>query len=215
MKKLILLSVLIAINVNAQDENKKRPSWSQGLPERQATLQPGNPSFKPADNSEPSKSEPIVSDMGKPELPDIDVGILTEPVVIPEPVLVIESAPVAASPKGRKEALEHYYSSEQQAEEAKQIVINPLVAQYTWKPIKTSPIEIPGHINGSESLKLVIQINPNGKVVSVAKADSNMSSLVLQSAEKSILNWRFEPPSELGITENISKTFTIDVELDA
>ena len=64
-------------------------------------------------------------------------------------------------------------------------------------------------------MKLHIQINPKGRVVRVTRADSNIPEYVVESAEKSIKGWRFEPPGDLGIEAVIGKTFTIDVVTEA
>ena len=213
MKYLMIIGLLLTFSSNAQDENKKRPSWSQGLPERQAVTKPMDSGFKPAANDDTLTSTPGLTAMDQPNLPSIDVNLLENPVVIPEPVLVIETEPLVPTASNRKAAFDQYHSNESPAEAVNEI--NPLIAEYKWIPIKTMPIEVPASSDKNKQLKLIIQINPKGQVVAVNKADANISALVMQSAEKSILKWRFVPPSELGITENISKTFAIEIEIGA
>jgi hypothetical protein len=214
MKYLMVIGLLLSLSSNAQDENKKRPSWSQGLPERQAVLKPMDSGFKPADNDDTLNSTPGLATIDEPNLPSIDVNLLENPVLVPEPVLVIETESLVPTASNRKAAFEQYHSNDNSAEVSSNVV-NPMIAEYKWIPIKTLPIEVPASSDKNKQLKLVIQINPKGQVVAVDKADANISALVLQSAEKSILKWRFEPPSDLGITENISKTFDIEIEFEA
>lgn len=214
MKYLTIFSLLMTFVVSAQEEgqeqNKKRPSWSEGLPERQATMSPTSSMLKQETQKESVSNEPVVIE--KPVAPTFEVELVTEPMVVPEPMTEIKVDPIATIPVNREKVREQYFSNEQPATESLESKESHLIAQYKWKVLKTTPVEIPGKGDENDSLKLIIQINPKGHVTRVLKGDANMPSIVLKSVEKSIRNWRFQPPSEIGITENISKTFTIDVE---
>jgi hypothetical protein len=214
MKKTVVLCLVLVASVGfAQEENKKRPSWSQGLPERQTAPQPGKPAINPVQAETPEFDV-------KPEIEPISGGLEmeldTEAFAVPKPVI----EPIAASPKqplspkatNRREALEQYYEGNEESTDEQQ---QQLIKQYKWSILKTSPIEIPSDYTGSESLKLHIQINPKGRVVRVTRADSTIPEYVVESAEKGIKRWRFEPPGDLGIEEVIGRTFTIDVITDA
>lgn len=212
MKKFVVLFlILMTFVVVAQEDNKKkRPSWSQGLPERQAVPQPG----KPAVNVD----RPVESEIdAKPEIEPIKSGLelelVTEPIVVPQPVIEpVSTQPEVPNVTSRREAFEQYYGGKENSDISQQ---QALIKQYKWSIVKTLPIDIPNDYTGSDSLKLHIQINPKGRVVRVTRADNSIPEYVVESAEKSIRSWRFEPPEDLGIEEVIGKTFTIDVVTDA
>lgn len=213
MKKIVFLSLVLVVSLGVAQEEKKRPSWSQGLPERQAAPQPGKPAINPVQADTPEFDV-------KPEIEPINAGlemeIDTKAFAVPKPVIEPVTAPApedsAPSAANRREALEQYYAGEDEASDEQQ---QALIKQYTWSVLKTSPIQIPSDYSGSDSLKLHIQINPKGRVVKVTRADSSIPEYVVESAEKSIKGWRFEPPGDLGIDAVIGKTFTIDVVTEA
>lgn len=212
MKKFVVLFlILMTFVVVAQEDNKKkRPSWSQGLPERQAVPQPG----KPAVNVD----RPVESEIdATPEIEPIESGLelelVTEPIVVPQPVIEpVSTQPEVPNVTSRREAFDQYYGGKENSDISQQ---QALIKQYKWSIVKTLPIDIPNDYTGSDSLKLHIQINPKGRVVRVTRADNSIPEYVVESAEKSIRSWRFEPPEDLGIEEVIGKTFTIDVVTDA
>jgi hypothetical protein len=210
MMKFVVLILIFVTSVGfAQEDSKKRPSWSQGLPERQAAVQPGKPAINPG---RPGAPEIDVAPEIEPMASGLEVELVTEPIAVPQPVLEAPTESVVTTAADRREAREQYFSGEQQAVNEQQ---QELIKQYQWSVLKTSPIEIPSDYSGSESLKLYIQINPKGRVVKVTRADASIPEYVVESAEKSIRRWRFEPPGDLGIEEVIGRTFTIDVVTDA
>ncbi len=218
MKILSLLCLLICFNTFAQDNNgetqrQKRPSWSQGLPERKTALKP-SASMGVENTSKPKSVALNVSpEMEKPVVPTLEVELVTEPMVLPDPVIEMNVETVQPSSKSRKEAFDQYYGKQNQQNISDET--NALLADYKWNVLRTTPIQIPSQFNENDSLRLNIQINPQGRVTRVSLAEGNVPAAVLESAEKSILNWRFQPPGDLGITENISKIFTIDIKTEA
>jgi len=214
MQYIIILGLLMTFDVFAQEQgseqNKKRPSWSEGLPERQATMKHTSTMYKQQSVEESVSDEPVIAE--KPMAPTFDVELVTEPIVVPSPVTEIAVESLLKASVDREKAREQYFSSEEQAAEVLESKEHLLIAQYNWQVLKTTPIDIPGQGDENGTLKLTIQINPKGHVTRVSKADASIPAIVLRSAEKSIRNWRFQPPSEIGITENISKTFTIDIQ---
>lgn len=93
--------------------------------------------------------------------------------------------------------------------------INPLITAYKWTPIKTSPKNVSESFDANETLQLNIQIQSKGEVTRVTGVDNSIPRNVFKNAEKSILKWKFQAPEELGITEDISRTFTIDLTTEA
>lgn len=212
MKYLLTVLVLVTGVTQAQEqtqeqqENKKRPSWSQGLPERQAALKPVSKGLRnPAESNVDHTPEIESIEM---QAPALEVQLITTPIKMPATTIENPTEDTQSpAVNSRKKALEQYYSSEPQTT----VAVNPLIAEYNWQVLKTTPIELPSDYS-SDSLVLNIQINPKGKVTKVTVADSNIPDLVLEYAEKSIRKWRFQPPGDIGITENISKVFTIDIK---
>jgi len=209
MKIVVLILLFASVAGYAQEENKKRPSWSQGLPERQAAMKPGDAGFKPA---RPGAPEVDVTPDLEPMGGDLDMELVTEPIAVPQPVIDAPVNTTEAEITNREEAREQYFSGQAVIASAEQ---EALIKQYKWAVLKTSPINIPSDYTGTDSLKLHIQINPKGKVVKVTRADAGIPEYVVDSAEKSIKRWRFEPPEDMGIEEVIGRTFTIDVVTDA
>ncbi|VAW46658.1 hypothetical protein MNBD_GAMMA02-154 [hydrothermal vent metagenome] len=219
MKHLIILSLLITLSSHAQEgqgqqqkevksQNQKRPSWSQGLPERQSSMTPSASMNKFKVNQQSSNTAVDDRSLEMAELPSIGINLVaTKPVI----ELGIESVqPIANS---RREAFDQYHNNDKEG-----IVIaavDPLVAEYKWTPIKTTPINVPENFDENKTLKLNIHINPKGEVTRVTVADTAIPRKVFKNVEQSILKWKFQAPSEVGITENISKTFSIDIKTDA
>lgn len=203
MKHLIIASLLLTFNSHAQDD-QKRPSWSQGLPERQTTIKPEKQRF----NTEPKTTTDVIAPdtSERPAAPSIEINLSTAPVIElnVQPQTPPVDAPIATN---RANALTSYYQQPQTVSNEP----NPLLAEYSWNILKTTPISIPGRIKSNDNLKLRIQINPQGKVIRVTAADPSVSAIIMRHAENSIRNWQFQPPEEIGISENISKVFTIEI----
>lgn len=205
MKYLAIICLLFTFTSYAQDD-QKRPSWSQGLPERQATVKPEKQRFNPEPKTTSADTPPSISDE-RTSAPNLEIDLSTEPPVIElnDQPKVSTQAPIITN---RAEAQTNYYQPQSQTIT---IVSNPLLADYSWEILKITPINIPSRLKSSETIKLKIQINPQGKVTRVTSADNNISNMILRYAENSIRSWQFQPPQEIGITENISKIFTIEI----
>lgn len=57
-----------------------------------------------------------------------------------------------------------------------------------------------------------IYINPEGYVIKIAAGAPDVPALMLKEAQQSIRDWQFEPPKDLGITDNLAKTFVIEIK---
>ncbi len=196
---------------NAQDNKQKRPSWSQGLPERKSSLKPSGSLLSKSSATDSLVAEPETFDQAA--APSLDVELVTEPIVVPQPSIELNIEPTKPAATSRREAMEQYYSNNGNDEIDNSP--NPLIADYSWKVLKTTPIEVPEQFSNNESLRLKIQIGPRGRVTRVTVAEAEVPALLLESAERSIMKWKFEPPKKIGIKENISRTFTIDIQTEA
>lgn len=216
MKHLIILGLLVTVNGQAQEqqqqEEQKRPSWSQGLPERPSSV---NPSATVNDFKIDKQARLTSTDDRSLEtstLPEVEIELEnTQPLVD----FKLDVEPIKPAAISRREAFEEYYNDEDNETVAESEAVNPLIAEYKWALLKTTPIEVPENSAENTTLKLKIYINSKGHVTRVKEADTNIPNRMFRSAEKSILKWRFQAPSELGITEEISKTFSIDIQSEA
>ncbi|TDR23488.1 energy transducer TonB family protein [Marinicella litoralis] len=220
MKYLILFSLLLTVNSQAQEpvedkpKNQKRPSWSQGLPERQSSMTPTSSINKFKVKQEPMDVIEDDRSLELTELPSVEIEMMnTQPVIELEPVMELEVETVQPVAATREEAFDQYFSSKGEGEVKTEV--NPLVSEYKWTLLKSLPIEVPQNFSDNETLKLNIHINPKGHVTRVTVAEASIPKKIFESAEKSILKWRFEAPAEIGINEVISKTFSIDIKTDA
>ncbi len=208
---------------DATDDAKassKRPSWSQGLPERQAA-----PVSRIVQTNKVESTETEIDTPSIGEKPLIETQVLSIDFQ-PQPSSEFkvesqasESKPAASKRVDRKAIFEQYYSSQSrtsdaanQANQPDTIEVNPLIAAYKWQVLKTTPVEVPNSFDKTQPLKVTIQINPQGKVVKVTEADARIPSVVMRHVEKSMLNWRFEAPADIGLSENISRVFEIDIQ---
>lgn len=204
----LLLSLVLITQLNAQ-ETTKRPSWSQGLPERTTTLKPTVDRDTESDAAETDRERPRFDAVEINPQPEVEVELSTEPLIQPE--LVIPETTVIPTQNNRKAALQAYFDgTEEGANTATEN--EQAAADYNWRVIRTEPIAWTGQNSAPESLKLYIHINPDGQVIKVTKADTSISKQVMQQAERSILQWQFEPPKAVGVAENISKEFTIEIQ---
>ncbi|MCW8870840.1 MAG: hypothetical protein OQK49_09065 [Proteobacteria bacterium] len=207
MKHLIITCLLIILSgtLFAQTQTQtKRPSWSQGLPKRQPSQQPGKPGFTPEQNNQSVQSKPDIRSE-RPTTPDIEIDLATQPElefnVQPQTIEQPVTEPVRRA---------GYRRMNKRTPDDKDI--NPLHQQYNWLVVKTEPINIPPRFATKNQLKVRIYINPEGQVVRVAAGSPDVPALMLKQAQQSIEHWQFEPPKNIGISDNISKTFTIDIE---
>lgn len=81
MKFLLIFTLLLlfsfSFNIHTQNESK-RPSWSQGLPERPSANQPGKPGFKAEPSQSSLSTEPDVP-AERPTTPILDIELSTQP----------------------------------------------------------------------------------------------------------------------------------------
>ncbi len=191
---------------DSTNEQKKRPSWSQGLPERQSTPSAGSLLTKPKADIDVTPEQQKI----RPELeaPEIDLGFQ------PKSVNEFKVEPVSVDLSlSREEMRESSYESDDNKPKD-EVIDSELLAQYKWQVLKVTSVEVPNNFDASEALNLNIHINPKGEVVKVVSEDPGVSSRAMRVIEKSIKNWRFEPPADLGIASNINKSFNIDIQAD-
>lgn len=226
MKTLIILIVLISGIASAQDntgsnsnnsvevdtqnvnDEKKRPSWSQGLPERKTAPTAASLMSKPKSEIDFRPAQ----ESFKPELDTTEIQLNFQPKSTNDFKVEVEPTPIEVS-LSREEMRDSFYKVEDDEQEP-EVVDSELLAQYKWQVVKVSNVEVPSDFDASEALNLNIHINPKGRVVKVVSEDEEVSSKAMRMIEKSIKKWRFEPPGDLGIAANINKSFNIDIQAD-
>ncbi len=180
---------------------KKRPSWSQGLPKKNAVPtmhvpKTDSPSFQ-VDTPEPGVDLPVAVievwsvEPTHPEPPqttelstDVDVATATRQAAEPlEDQAVVASTPITLVSAA-----------------SNRLTVQP-VNNYSWAIQRQFPIKVsPATRQHRDSLLLEVKINDQGEVLSVAAvSDDTPKSLVLQ-ASRAMQRWRFAAPADEGIT---------------
>ncbi|WP_154223715.1 hypothetical protein [Marinicella rhabdoformis] len=216
MKYILVTSLVLSSAVSAQsptdqqtteEANKKRPSWSQGLPERQKVLKPGAPALNVDSSTRSDIEAPIVervqTEQPKFELEQLEVPTFDHQIEIEAPVL----DQTDTQPPQRLDA---------RAKSQRRTLItkedNPLHDKYQWEVVHTTPIEMPSHLNSKGNIEVIIYIKPDGSVSKVTSRDPDVTSTMLKYVSESIQNWRFEAPNKIGISEVMSKQFAIEIK---
>lgn len=207
---LFLSSAAFAQNTDEQkteEINKKRPSWSQGLPERQKVLKPGTPALNLDSTNRSVLETPVIeqvqTEQPKFELEQLEVPTFDHNIEIEAPVLDQVNTQAA-------QRLDVRAKSSRRSLAAKEV--NPLHAKYKWKVLRTTTIEMPSQLKRQSPIDVIIYIKPNGSVSKVTSKDPEVSSTMLKYVSESIQNWQFDAPSKLGIDEIISKKFAIEIQ---
>lgn len=212
MKKFAALLCLMSLTVIAQN-SPQRPSWSQGLPERQKAPTAAPSKLTIENETDDSQSKPVI-DPFETERPNLDIKIDNEPVAV-APIEDIQIAP--SVPESTEEDIVRLdrRSSPGAAARAKRVdnkaVDAALLSQYQWQVVKTTPVYIPSQVKDIETLKVIIHIRPSGRVSKVEAMDDSLPIRAMSQIADSIKEWRFEPPKNVGIDATISKPFEIDI----
>ena len=214
MKNVILLSLLLA--GLAEAEEKKRPSWSQGLPERTAAPSMQVPVTKPTDF--------------RPEAPTVDLDVsdvLENPVMtVAEPIEQTADPVIEMADEVEVEAPEVVAETAEDSADVRLLAAaEPLINQperteptglipevdeslsadqYSWTIEKQLPVRVSANVFSQyNSVLLKVMINNNGEVVGVDKVIANTPDLVVQQAERSLKRWRFLAPASEGIKASL------------
>ncbi len=89
--------------------------------------------------------------------------------------------------------------------------------EYSWKILQRVPVEYPAKaaidkLNGW--VEVEITIDPAGEVVSAAPINySRRGRVFSKPAIDSVNQWKFEPPSNAGITSNLTRVYKVEFQL--
>ena len=90
-------------------------------------------------------------------------------------------------------------------------------SDYNWAIVKQAPVDYPvkaAIANLEGWVEVEITINPAGEVVSASALNYSRNGRVFgKPAVQSVNNWLFEPPSNFGVTENISRIYKVEFNL--
>ena len=212
MKHLITVGFLI-LACHSIAANKKRPSWSQGLPERTAapTLNPSNISLKQAEfkiDRSTFKNEWEPEGVAITEVEKHTTSLAPTR----HPSQGIESfVPITT------EATKPSQTSESVDDRSAQLSPNQAAQPaFNWKPLRLIPVQVPQTIlEQQNSVLLKIEINTLGEVIAVSPVVNDTNPAILIHAQRHIKRWRFEVPHHHGITNPISRVFKVDLVLAA
>lgn len=209
---ILILSMLAgvfcpAVTFAQDDEEKKKPSWSTGLPERHKT---------PSMNTPDAKVEKPLFEMDQPasiDIPESDMAFpegLDQKFEMPE-ITINQSAP--KEPKQEEPKKEEPKKEEPKKEYAVYSDNDPFVLdQYQWETIEMEPVKIPKTLYFShKEVLLEVTINPEGQVLKVARVSDRTPNSILSYANRAIKKWRFKAPSEHGIDGNITDIIRVEL----
>ena len=197
---LMVVGLIFSTSATAQDEEKKKPSWSTGLPERQAT---------PNMNAPAAEVEKPQFEIQQPTFIDIpDTGItlsegLNQNFEMPD--ITIDNS---LNKTAEIEQVEHQNDYAEYS-----AVDSTLLDKYQWETIEMEPVIIPKVLYFTyKEVLLEITINPEGKVIKVNRVSDRTSLGVLTYASNAIKKWRFKAPADIGIDGNITKEMVVKLE---
>lgn len=219
MKYIIIISLLFSVTVKAQTD-KKRPSWSQGLPERQKTVSTSQPRLSIQDESQSTDVEAPIHDNIAAETPTFELEEFAPPqlkyeinqTATEQPTQTEENTNSPHSVSGSNYRSRLSAGQRFQKRSSNKTVKNPLHDEYKWQVLSTTPIGVPSHLNNVTNLNIEIFIKPDGSVSRVSSTDPNVTSQLLKYVTESVENWQFEAPEKIGIYDEMSKNFAIEIE---
>ena len=90
-------------------------------------------------------------------------------------------------------------------------------AEYSWNVLSRAPVQYPvkAAIDNLEGwVEVEITINPAGEVISASPTNySRRGRIFGKPAVQSVNEWLFEPPSNYGITTDISRVYKVEFDL--
>ena len=215
--KFLILTLLFSFTSIAfsQDEDRKRPSWSEDLPERtnQPDLEFNNKKPEPEMNV---SREDLFGDDNDVD-PDADRSLINESNEEEAKKVALEAKKLAAEEAEKLAAKE---AKKLAAEEAKKPESNNTDnLNYNWEIIKKAAPDYPksalrSQKEGWVDVKFILQ--PDGTISDTSMLNSSKgpgSRAFIQPALSAVKKWRYSPPSEVGITTPLEKTVRVEFKL--
>ncbi len=185
------------------EEEKKKPSWSTGLPERASVPTMNTPA------SEIDKPSFEVEQPTSIEIPAADLALpdgLQQKFELPE-MTIDNSTPEVIESDVEPDVEPDVEYGDFAATDSAQL------NNYSWEILDMEPVKIPKSLSFSnQQVMLEISINPKGEVVKVRRVNDRTSNKILNYASSTIKKWRFSAPEAVGINGIISKTMTVALE---
>lgn len=215
MNKWLWVGILIggqaAYAQDAVDEEKKKPSWSSGLPERKVAPVVDKPTLTLDDEPE------------RPEMKRSDFGFDDSTVIVEDyqPEFQAPTDQSTAMPENNVEPIQEneVETSATQALEVVEVAVqasnpNKSPDSYAWEVLQSEPITVPKTLYYSKKqVRLKVTINPDGEVVKLRSIRNSVPGSVVHYVRQAMKTWRFEAPSAYGISEHITKELHIPIEL--
>lgn len=235
MKQFIAFTLLLsffAVQAN-EDEKDKRPSWSQGLPEKKdapefnkpdfemETMEIERPTFetnliKPkigyTEEIESVETQSAVSDKQIESPADFESQaeqtVLSDSVSEPESQEQFESdsAPAVDEKPVENEVVDSVSQQlpTQTEPSITDSVSNETTQYYSWEITRQLPIEVSSRLYEKQSSVLLkIFINAKGDVIAVEPVLNDTPESLINLAERSIKRWKFVSPQSLGFKQQV------------
>ena len=226
----VLVTVALSTMAN---EPKKRPSWSQGLPERQAVPSLYKPQLEPPEfNPEQIVVEPptvvLPETQAMPTSTQVPVadeahavgGKDTASEQLNEAVVVAHALPPKRQQDVRpdNEMSTDWVSGSNerqlniQSETSQSVLISE--AQYSWKLLRQNPVEVSSMLlSDTNNIQVRISVNNQGQVIGVEAVQAETPTALVQQASRAIKRWRFAEPAEEGVEASVlSKVFEVELQ---
>lgn len=192
-----LLGLLMTGDGFAQDDNepKKKPSWSTGLPERQV---------------KPSMDQPEV----QVDQPAIDIEQAEIEVERPNGLAIeTEFQTDFTLPQIEISSIKDDEDEPQVEYEVFSAADIDSQYDYDWQIEEMRPVKIPKTLSFSyQNVMLEVSINPKGEVVKVKRVSDRTSNVILNYATQTMKkHWKFSAPEAVGITGIITKIMSVDL----
>lgn len=225
----VLVLVWIANSSIAQENDGKRPSWSQGLPERKQgpsidlvapKLSLEVQSERPLefafplqeDQAENTSNDPVaVSNHIENTVGEADVNQKEEGNIGGETEDGLQNKlPMTKAPVPAQLLATPSPNSIIDAEADKNETIKSM--GYDWQVQRMIPVTVPRTlVQAHRNVLLKIAIDHKGRVVDVMPVVDNTSKAVIRHATRFIKQWRFEPPLSKGINHGLSRVFKVEL----
>ncbi|MCW8869464.1 MAG: hypothetical protein OQK49_02070 [Proteobacteria bacterium] len=203
MKKTLISFLCLSLSLAISAKELKRPSWSQGLPERTDSKAPELKIAKPFNED---KELTLNRTLIKP-------NHQTQSISVPSPNYqqqkpVIETTFSESNPPDNN----HSTITVIQSKPAK----NNINQQYPWNITRMAAVTAPAFwVKKYPSVHINISIQPNGQVESIREiTDKPIPQALMVKIQRAIKQWRFTAPEDYGIHTNLSRPFKIQLQPD-
>ena len=203
MKKTLISLLCLSLSLALSAKELKRPSWSQGLPQRTDAKAPVIEITKPlAEETTSNLNRTIIK-------PSHQTQSISAPApIFPQPKPMIETAPPESAPSDNIQSTITVIQS-------KPATINDK-PHYPWNITRMTAVTAPSFwVKKYPTVHINISIQPNGQVEAIHEVtDKPIPQALMLKIQRTIKQWRFTAPEEYGIQTNLTRPFKIQLQPD-